>query len=268
MSQSGNTRWDLQVRALQLEVAAHRDGDETPAARGLRAEAAELRRRALGERIYPVVICSECFRVTGWVDAAGECDDCLRRALLQAAYEDPHGGWVPLMPVQPVVQRSPRPPLHARLAAAVGWRNALDRAVWHSWRFRVEPDDTGPIDPEPDFEVEVAHREEVAAADGSGLIVRFNTATHRFIDGVWLQLAGTKIGSGDTLTPAEFSAGLPIDQLAEAWGDFVAEVAAFNREAWSRESQRREQAREAAIAREDALREQTGAIDLLDDTRT
>ena len=32
--------------------------------------------------------------VTGWTNAAGMCDSCLRSAKMHSAFSDPHGGWV------------------------------------------------------------------------------------------------------------------------------------------------------------------------------
>ena len=85
---------------------------------------------------------------------------------------------------------------------------------------RVEPDDTGPIAPEEGYEIEVARRDELDAADGSGVIVRFRTARSRFVEGSWIDGASTDIASRDLLVPAEFPASLPAEQLVEAWVTF------------------------------------------------
>ena len=92
-----------------------------------------------------------------------------------------------------------------------------------------------------------------------------STATHRFDETGWLQLETTRISRWDTLTPAEFSAGLPIEQLAEAWGDYRAEVVMFNRAVWTRESERREDERQAQAERRDAFSEQRDVAELLDE---
>jgi hypothetical protein len=261
----GKTRHELYAKARQLEVDAIRSAEDGPKDEALIAEAAELRRQALGERIYPVLICSRCSRLTGWLDGAGLCDDCVRRARREAEYSDPRAGWVSVADLRVAVARPARLPVGARLAALVGFRRSLERATAKAWLSLVEPDDTGPVGPEAGYDLEVAHRDQVEAADGSTMLVRFSTATHRFLDGSWVQLATTRISRPDLLTPPEFSAGLPVEQLAEAWGDYGAEVAAFNRDVWSRESQRREDERQSHIARTDMLRDQSGTAELLDE---
>ena len=95
--------------------------------------------------------------------------------------------------------------------------------------------------------------------------MRFSALAHRFEQGGWVQLDTTRIGRLGTLTPTEFSAGLPIEQLADAWGDYRGEITAFNRAAWSKESDRREAARQAASARADLLADQAGVAELLDE---
>jgi hypothetical protein len=68
----------------------------------------------------------------------------------------------------------------------------------------------------------------------------------------------------DPLSPDVFAASLPIEQLAEAWGDYREEIAAFNRGVWSAEEERRERARQADEELLAARREQLGTSDLLD----
>jgi hypothetical protein len=258
---------ELLARAYELEAEAARTHDPrvNPGAR--LEEAAELRRRALGERGYPVLTCSSCFRLTGWVDASGLCDACLRRAQLDAAYADPRSGWITLPDGRHELAQQPDPPLGKRLAASFGFRKGLRRAVARAWLTRVEPGETGPAAPETGYALEVAHRDEVEAADGSGLVVRFSTATHVFDGDSWVRLDSTRLAERSTLTPREFPAALPIEQLADAWGDFRAEIDAFNRHTWERELDRRETERAALAAREETLREQRGTAGLLDEDR-
>jgi hypothetical protein len=258
---SSETREELFVEAQSLEADAVEADEESAAGRELRAQAARLRVQALGERVYPVVICATCYAVTGWTSAEGSCDSCLRRAQLHAAYSDPHSGWVAVDDRRPASQRPSAPPLRLRLSALLGRGAGDDR----TWLARVEPDETGPVSPEPGYELEIAKREEIAAADGSGIVIRFSTLRHRFAEGDWVPLQTTKIGRRAVLVPGEFSAGLPIEQLAEAWGDFRGAVDAFNRRAWAHDSQTREAARLAREEREEVLREQQHVADLLDE---
>ena len=64
-----------------------------------------------------------------------------------------------------------------------------------------------------------------------------------------------------------FSAGLAIEQIAEAWGDYQAAVAEFNAGAWDRESASRDAAAQAQADREDARRQQLHVAEMLDDGR-
>jgi hypothetical protein len=257
---------ELLAEARRLEKRAVDTGEDGAEGRELLANAADLRRKALGEKAYPVLACSSCLRVTGWTDAEGRCDSCLRRAQREAAYADPHGGWVALDDTRPEPEQAPAPPpLGARIQALLGRRSALDHALAAAWMRRVDPDRTGPIEPEDGYELESAEREELPAADGSGLVVRFSTATRRFADGGWTRLESSRLGRADHLVPLEFSAGLPIEQLAEAWADFRGEVETFNRAAWARASSAREAERQAREARALALAEQRDVAELLDD---
>jgi hypothetical protein len=266
-AETRETRDELLARAYKIEAEAARTHDPRVNPSAWLAEAAELRRRALGDRVYPVLTCSSCFRLTGWRDANGLCDACLRRAQLDAVYADPRSGWITLPDSRRELVQQPDPPLGKRLAASFGFRRGLRRAVARAWLTRVEPGETGPAAPETGFELGVAHREEVHAADGSGLVVRFSTATHVFDGDSWVRLDSTRLAERSTLTPREFPAALPIEQLAEAWGDFRAEIDAFNRHVWEDELDRREAEREALAAREQMLREQRGTAGLLDEDR-
>jgi len=155
--------------------------------------------------------------------------------------------------------------LRTRLAAAVGRRQGLEHAIARAWRTRVAPAETGPATPEAGYEVEVAKRSESEAPDGSGVLVQFATARYRFDGAAWLALDRTKISQTELLIPAEFSAGLPVEQLAEAWVDYQAAMAAFNRDAWVRCSAERDADREARAEHADRLLRQRHASELLDE---
>jgi hypothetical protein len=247
---------ELLAQALRLDAQARDAGEATAEGRELLEQAAQRRVAALGTRSYPVLVCRECLRLTGWTGAGGRCDPCLRRAQLQAAYSDPHGGFVAL---------DDRRTAHPE-PAAKHHLFGRDRARVGAWLARVEPDETGPVSPEPGWELEGAERDEVEAVDGSGMVVRFWTARHRFDGDGWLELDGTLIGRADLPFPSEQSAGLPAEQLVDAWLDYKAGVQAFNARAWSAESARRETARLAQEAHDDTIRDQRAALDLLDET--
>ena len=213
--------------------------------------------------MYPVLTCVECFRLTGWVNGDGHCDACVRRAQLNAAYSDSHAGWVSVADTRQAAARPPALPLRARVAAGLGRSQARARIVADRWLAFVEPGDTGPIEPELGYELEIARRDEVELTDGSGILVRFSSVAQRFTDSGWQQIEQTKIAHRDIPVPAEFPASLPVEHLVEAWGDYQGAVAAFNRRVWTAEEQRREAERQAGEAREEALREQRHTSDLL-----
>jgi hypothetical protein len=231
----------------------------------LRAQAAALRKQAVGDKDYPVLTCVVCFRLTGWLSVAGHCDECLRRDQMQAAYSDPHAGWVSVADTRQaeVPPRLPPLPLGLRIAAGFGLPRAVRRVVAQQWLSVVEPNDTGPIDPEIGYELEIATRDEVELLEGSGILVRFSSLTHRFASIGWQPIEKTKIAHRDIAVPGEFPATLPVEQLVEAWGDYQAAVAAFNRRVWAVEEQRREAERQAGDARQQALLEQRHTSDLL-----
>jgi hypothetical protein len=131
---------------------------------------------------------------------------------------------------------------------------------------RVEPDETGPIVPEEGYEIDVAHRDEIEAADRSGMLIRFRTATHRFADGRWVPLETTRIGSRDVLVPTEHSAGLQAEQLVDAWLDYRTAIDELNRARWSRASGDREARRVAGAEHDDAIRAQRDVLELLDES--
>jgi hypothetical protein len=254
------------AKAHELEAEAAKVGNQTHSGLELRMEAAKLRIAALGQRGYPVLICPECAGVTGWLSSTGPCDSCLRRAQVRAAYADPHGGFVVLDDGRPVHRAGhPHHEGPGAFALLLGGHAARVRATADVWLSRVDPDTTGPIDPEDGFRIEVAHRDQVIAADGSGTLIRFRTATHRFDHGAWTELETTSIAHDGLLVPTEHSGGLPVEQLVEAWLDYKQAVETVNREHWARESAAREEARAAREAREEAMRKQLGAADLLDE---
>jgi hypothetical protein len=144
-------------------------------------------------------------------------------------------------------------------------REAQQRALAATWMAHVRPDETGPIEPEDGYELELAKREELDAADGWGMLIRFHTVTARFEQGAWGELETTKIARRDLLVPPEFPASLPAEQIVDAWGDYKAAVDAVNRQVWRAQSAQREQQRQAQAAHADAVREQRDVIDLLDE---
>jgi hypothetical protein len=100
--------------------------------------------------------------------------------------------------------------------------------------------------------------------DGTATLLRFRRAGHRFSGNHWIELETTRIGRDGLLVPDEFSAGIPADQLVDAWLDYKQAVEEFNRARWSNESARRERERFEREAREDALREQPRRCGLLE----
>ncbi len=127
----------------------------------------------------------------------------------------------------------------------------------------VEPGDTGPVEPEPGYELELATRDEIERIDGSGVLVRFTTLTHRFGGSEWERRGTTRIGRSLLPNPAEFAAELPIATLVEAWGDYQQAVAAINRRSWHELSAAREAQRASLVSREQAFREQQHTSEFL-----
>ena len=106
----------------------------------------------------------------------------------------------------PQPRRSPRAPLGSRGLRRRG--ESRDQAAVHAWMAHVEPGDTGPVEPEPGFELELATRDEIERIDGSGVLVRFTTLTHRFGGGDW-ERSGDDADRPPLLpNPAEFAAEL------------------------------------------------------------
>ncbi len=226
-----------------------------PGAAALRQRAAHLRLWALASRPYPVVVCRSCATVTGWLSADGTCDRCVRLRAVSESFADPHGSWVDLRDIRPPLGTAKRRRLSLRLRSG-------DDAVRREWRRLSEPGETAPILPEAGYELEVAHREEREAADDSCLVVQFSTATHRFDDDAWARLVSTRIAPGDLLVPMTFASNLPIEQLAEAWGDARNEVHELNRARYEALCRTRAES-EAARAERDARHRRTA--DLLDE---
>jgi hypothetical protein len=257
---------DLLEQAKQLENQAIEQGEETSAGRQLRANAAALRVQALGKRSYPLLICESCFTVTGWLSGDQHCDACLRREQLEAAYHDPHGGWVvPDNRAPAAAPKSKERSLRNRIGGLQHPHEARSQALVTAWMEHVRPDETGPIAPEEGYKVEVAKREELEAADRSEMVIRFRAADHQFHKGCWVELPTTRIPRRDILVPTEFSAGLPVEQLVDAWGDYKAAVDAFNRRIWDNLSEQQETQRQATDAHKDTIREQRDVLELLDE---
>jgi hypothetical protein len=241
-----------QAAALDAEaVAAH--SDERPAAE-LRRQAAELRVRALGPRPYPVLVCTSCFRLTGWLSAEGLCAPDLRHRLQAAAPWPAPAAPLPALPGE-------SGPLLRRVRQTLGVGSRRDRM--RSWLARVEPDETGPPAPEEGWELEAPVKHEDRLAEGPDLIVFFDAASIRFEYGAWRRCDATPGGKPRRLVPREFPASLPVAALAEAWNDFVEEVAAHNRRVWDAEAARRGVRLAAVQARRDAEELQRGTSDLL-----
>ena len=248
------TRDELLAQAAALDaeaIASH--SDERPQA-VLRRQAAELRVQALGPRPYPVLICSSCFHLTGWLDANGVCAPDLRHRL------HVHGGWP-----RPDDGRLPFPaesgPLFRRMRRTLGVGSRRDRA--RAWLARVEPGETGPVAPEEGWELEVAVKYEQEAPAGHDLLVYFDAASVRFEYGAWRPVDGTRGGKPRRLVPRELPASLSVEALVEAWTDFVEEVADHNRRVWHAEATRRVAHAAEVKARHEAAELQRGTSDLL-----
>src|SRR5262245_8692823 len=114
------------------------------AGRELRARAAAVRVRALGDRIYPVLVCRRCFELTGWLGTGGECDSCMRAAKLRSAFSDPHAGWVDLGSPTTELAKPKRRGRSLGLAWLTRPLETRRRAPIVEWLARVEPGETGP----------------------------------------------------------------------------------------------------------------------------
>jgi hypothetical protein len=196
--------------------------------------AAELRVQALGPKPYPVLICSECCTVTGWLGSDGTCAPCWLRRTEHASNS--------FAAPAAVSYGTARRPLGSRLAHTLRGSRAQDRAL--AWLGVVAPGETGPIEPEDGWDLEVPVKTDVPAPEGPHRIVRFDAQSMRFERGNWSPCATSHGGKPRVLVPREFPATLPIEQLAEAWNDFEEEVAVHNRAVWAAEAARRDAPRE------------------------
>jgi hypothetical protein len=239
-----------QADALDAQAASI-DG---AAAAALRRQAAGLRVQALGPKPYPVLICASCSRLTGWLSAEGVCAGETRRR------HQPAGGWITVDD-----RRPPLPgdtvPLLRRLRRSLGVSGARDRS--RAWLEHVEPGETGPIEPEEAWELELPVKHEERAPEGPDLLICFDVASFRFEYGAWRAADRSRGGKPPRLMPREFAASLPVVALAEAWNDFAAEVTAHNANVWQAEAARRRGVWQAEKARHDAEELQRGTSDAL-----
>lgn len=97
------------------------------------------------------------------------------------------------------------------------------------------------------------------------MLVRFSTATQQFVGREWVQLESTRASQTQLLVPAEFSEGLAVERLVEAWLDYKAAVYAFNQRFWSSESTDREARRVAHLNHDLTVQEQRNVFELLDE---
>jgi len=159
-----------------------------------------------------VKICAACSSVNGAGTGAGRTVRCVRacgasaRGVRRSARRmgrrrrSTPGGACPV-----TVDRS-------LLSTFTGRGAAANRA----WLSRVEPAIRAAC-AEIGLRAELAVRDEAPAVDGSGFVVRFSTRTQRLLRLRLVRLGTTRIAKSASSLPATFSAGLPIEQLAEAW---------------------------------------------------
>ncbi len=235
-----------QAAALDDRAARSNEGDVDA-----RRQAAELRARALGPRPYPVLVCEACFELTGWLGGDGLCARCVRRRLERA-------GGAHFDPVHAVEEAAP---FLRRVKRAIGVGTARDRV--REWLTKVEPGETGPVQPEEGWALEWAVKGERAAPEGPDLLVVFDVQSYRFEFAAWRAAETSPGGKPRRLVPRELPASLPIAALAEAWNDFEEEVAAHNRAVWTAESARRDGQAQAAADRAAAFELERGTSALL-----
>lgn len=247
------TRDELLAQAAALDaeaITAH--SDDRPQA-VLRRQAAELRVQALGPKPYPVLICSSCFHLTGWLGADGACAlDLRHRRHVSAGW--PGNEWRVPLPAE-------SGPLLRRVRRTLGMGSRRDRA--RAWLARVEPGEAGPVAPEEGWELEVPVKYEQEAPEGHDLLVYFDVASVRFEYGAWRPVDGSHSGKPYRLGPREFAASLSVEALVEAWTDFVQEVGDHNRRVWHAEATRRVAHAVELKARHEAAELQRGTSDLL-----
>jgi hypothetical protein len=217
--------------------------------------AAALRVQALGDKPYPVLVCSACFSLTGWLGDDGVCaEDAMRRQ------QEGTGGFVDIRDDRPRYEDTPAP-VGRRVARALGLGRRRDRA--REWLVWIEPGATGPVEAEEGWEIEAPLSFEQPAPSGPHLLVHFDTQSLRFEDGAWRPADTNRGGKVQRLVPREFPASLATDALAEAWSDFKEEVAEHNRAVWTAEAQRREAAAAAEEERRHARELESGTSGLL-----
>lgn len=248
------TREELLAQAAALDaeaIAAHSfDRPQTV----LRRQAAELRVQALGSKPYPVLICSSCFHLTGWVDSEGVCAPDLRHRRHVSA------DWAGV-DAERLVLPTESGPLLRRMRRTLGLGSRRDRA--RAWLARVEPGETGPVVPEEGWELEVAVKYEQQAPEGPDLLVYFDAASVRYEYGAWRPVEGSHSGKPQRLGPRELPASLPVAALVEAWTDFVQELDDHNGRVWHAEAARRVAHASEISARHEAAELQRGTSDLL-----
>jgi hypothetical protein len=246
---------ELQAQAAALDDGAARlpEGDER--ASELRRRAADLRVQALGQRPYPVLVCSVCFHLTGWVGTDGACATDIRRRQESAQPTQ-------LVIVDGRVGRAPaRVPILRRVRRGLGVQTSRDRVG--EWLTKVDPDTTGPVAPEEGWGLEWPVKAEVPAPEGPGLLVVFDVQSYRFEQGSWRECAVTPGGKPRRLVPREFAASLSMDALAEAWNDFEAEVGDHNARIWTAERERRGTVDRVDRERKAAYESERGTSELL-----
>jgi len=250
-------REELLRQAGLLDSAASTYRDGGPKADALLAQAAALRIEALGPKPYPVEVCNVCFQITGWVAADGACATDIRRRLDRS---DSNALYVFDRHIRAVEAPAP---LLRRMKRGLGVGGKRDRI--REWLTRVESDETGPVLPEEGWTIEWPVKGELPAPVGPGLLVMFGVQSYQFGYGAWRPVDANPHGRPRRLMPREFSAGLPIEALAEAWNDFKEEVAEHNRLVWQEESDRREGREQIERDRRIALESERGTSDLLGD---
>lgn len=218
--------------------------------------AAEQQVEALGSKPYPVLICTACFRLTGWVGANGACANCIRTTREHA---DPNRLGLATPHLEPLRDQVS---FLRRAKRALGVGSDRDRA--REWLSKVEPDETGPIAPEEGWTIEWPIKSEREAPEGPHRLVLFDVQSFRFEYGAWRPAATSSGGKPRTLTPRDFEASLEIAALAKAWNDYVAQVTEHNSRVWRAEAERRESGERAADERRLADELERGTSGLLD----
>lgn len=249
------TRDELLIEAAGLDDEAARLADTHRRAYELRQRAASLRVEALGQRPYPVLVCSACARLTGWLGADGACALDIRR---RQERSDPNHLGVCDRRIRPATQRTT---LLRQVKRGLGVGTSRDRV--REWLTKVDPGTTGPVMPEEGWALEWPVKAEEQAPAGSDLLVVFDVQSYRFEYGSWRECATTPHGKPPRLVPREFAASLSIEALAEAWNDFEAEVVEHNERVWSSEQRRRDQAAQGERERAAAYESQHGTSELL-----